>query len=185
MSKKGKAPDHDPETGEVAETEIDARGRVHRRRGLQYELEDYIERQTRRGYVGSLQTVSSVPMEPPLGYQRQPSIFDQMRAMVDLRVNAIREEMAGGNEKETLEEADDFDVGDDDDFQPSTPYEGNFDVSIKELLEAGNQVLRDRKEAADKRARPGARTAKESAEAEAPGAEGPVSGRSSEASPED
>lgn len=136
---------------------------IFNRRRRPEELEDYILRQTSRGYTGAMQTVSSVPMEPPIGYERRPSIFEQMKAMVDARVNAIREEMAGAHDLESLEEADDFEVGDPEDFHPSTPYEGNFDVSIKELLEAGAASLKAKKEAADKKARPAARTAEESA----------------------
>lgn len=64
--------------------------------------------------------LDSTPMEPPLGYISQPSMFDVMRKMISDRE---RELSAAGFE--TPEEADDFDV--DDDFDPSSPYEHNFD----------------------------------------------------------
>lgn len=158
----------DPETGEVLD--ISATEAVHRRRQRQYDLEDFIERQSRRGYVGALQTVSSVPMEPPIGYVKRENMFDQMKAMVEARIEALRLEMEGGNEMETLEEADDFEVGDPEDFHPSTPYEGNFDISVKELLQAGNESLLAKKEAQDKKARPAARTASEDQQAPPSGA---------------
>lgn len=64
--------------------------------------------------------LDSTPMEPPLGYVAQPSMFDVMRKMISDRE---RELSAAGFE--TPEEADDFDV--DDDFDPSSPYEHDFD----------------------------------------------------------
>lgn len=62
------------------------------------------------------------PMAPPVGYNRQPSLSEQIRAMV--RSERLAQEVAAAG-YETFEEADDFDVGDD--FEPSSPYEGNFD----------------------------------------------------------
>lgn len=66
------------------------------------------------------EVVSSTPMQPPLGYNPQPSMFDVMRKMISDHQKAL--ESAG---YETPEEADDFDV--DDDFDPSSPYEHSFD----------------------------------------------------------
>lgn len=64
--------------------------------------------------------LDSIPMEPPLGFKSQPSMFDVMRKMIADREREIAQ--AG---YETPEEADDFDV--DDDFDPTSPYEHNFD----------------------------------------------------------
>lgn len=186
MSKK-KSVDQtvDPETGELVDVTGDTSATpVFRRRARQYDLEDFIQRQTRRGYTGALQTVSSVPMEPPIGYVKRESVFEQMKAMVEARLDDLRREMEQGDELETLEEADDFEVGDPEDFHPSTPYEGNFDVSIKELLEAGNASLLAKKEEADKRARPAARTAPEPEKHSDPGAQAPSSSTSQRASPD-
>lgn len=63
-----------------------------------------------------------VPMEPPLGYRRTPSLAEQIR--MHIRSEALRRaaEEAG---YETFEEADDFDVGDD--YDPTSPYEEVFD----------------------------------------------------------
>jgi len=64
--------------------------------------------------------LDSTPMEPPLGYRKQPSMFDVMRKLI-----ADREFELSQAGFETPEEADDFDVQDD--FDPSSPYEHNFD----------------------------------------------------------
>lgn len=62
------------------------------------------------------------PIAPPVGYNRQPSLAEQIRAMV--RSERLRQE-AEAQGFETFEEADDFDVGDD--LDPSSPYEEVFD----------------------------------------------------------
>lgn len=64
------------------------------------------------------------PMQPPIGYNRQPSLAEQMRAMI-LSEQLAQEARAAGHE--TFEEADDFDVGDDFDAERHSPYEANFD----------------------------------------------------------
>lgn len=63
------------------------------------------------------------PMSPPVGYNRQPSLAEQMREMV--RDHKAMMALAGDDTVETFEEADDFDIGDDIDL--STPYEESFD----------------------------------------------------------
>lgn len=69
------------------------------------------------------------PMAPPVGYKRQPSLSEQIREMV--RSERLAADLDGLG-FETLEEADDFDVGDD--FDPSSPYEEVFDPTpISEL----------------------------------------------------
>lgn len=78
------------------------------------------------------------PMEPPLGYKEQPSIAQQIRDMVRSEQLRLAVEAEG---YETFEEADDFDVGDD--FDPTTPYENDFDPPIKEVVE---EVAKARKE---------------------------------------
>jgi len=66
--------------------------------------------------------VSNVPMAPPLGWKKQPSMIDHIRNLV--RSERLRQEVESAG-FETPEEADDFDVGDD--YDPSSPYEHNFD----------------------------------------------------------
>lgn len=69
------------------------------------------------------------PMQPPIGYNRQPSLAEQMRAMI-LSEKLAQEAAAAG--METFEEADDFDVGDDFDQERHSPYEANFDPMTPE-----------------------------------------------------
>lgn len=64
--------------------------------------------------------LSSVPMQPPVGFHREPSMFDVMRSMIAQHQKELSD--AGF---ESPDEADDFDV--DDDFDPTSPYEHNFD----------------------------------------------------------
>lgn len=64
--------------------------------------------------------LDSTPMQPPIGYNPQPSMFDVMRKMIADHQRELSE--AG---YESPEEADDFDVQDD--FDPSSPYEHDFD----------------------------------------------------------
>jgi hypothetical protein len=69
------------------------------------------------------------PVAPPVGYVKQPSLAEQIREMV--RSEKLRQaaEEAGA---ETFEEADDFEVGDD--YDPSTPYENDYDPPISEIV---------------------------------------------------
>lgn len=69
-----------------------------------------------------IETPDPTPMAPPLGYNKQPSMMENIRNLV--RSEALRQaaEAAGA---ETFDEADDFDVGDD--FEPASPYEEVFD----------------------------------------------------------
>jgi len=62
-----------------------------------------------------------VPMQPPVGYVKRPSIAEQMRAMI--QQVSYEASMAG---QETEEEANDFDV--DEDFEPESPWEHEFEV---------------------------------------------------------
>lgn len=76
----------------------------------------------RDALVNGMEVPSSIPMAPPVGYTRQPTLAERIRQMVrseHVRLAAIQ---AG---QETFEEADDFDVGDD--YDPASPYEETFD----------------------------------------------------------
>lgn len=66
----------------------------------------------------------STPMQPPVGYNRQPSLAEQIRAMVVSE--KLRAEAAAAG-LESFEEADDFEVGDDFEHLPASAYEANFD----------------------------------------------------------
>lgn len=119
---------------------------VFRRRSRQYDLEDYIERQKKRGYLGALQHVDPTPMAPPVGYQKSVPLHLQIREMV--RSEALRQ-AAESNDLETFEEADDFDIMDDDvPFDPKSPYENDFDPAIRDLLADGHKALEEKARAA-------------------------------------
>lgn len=79
------------------------------------------------------------PMEPPVGYSRQPSLSEQIREMV--RSEKLRQEAEAAG-METFEEADDFDVGDD--YDPTSPYENDFDPPIEEMKKAGYNSLKEK-----------------------------------------
>lgn len=68
---------------------------------------------------------SPMPVAPPIGYKRQESMFDIVRRMIS--EERVRQAFMQDG-LETPEEADDFDV--DDDFEPSSPYEHNFDPPL-------------------------------------------------------
>lgn len=71
--------------------------------------------------------VSSIPVAPPVGYERVPSMFDHMRTMI--KSEMLRQAM-GGDGMESFEEADDFDVDDDDLQFPQSPYETVFHEEV-------------------------------------------------------
>lgn len=62
--------------------------------------------------------VSPVPVAPPIGWKKTPSLTEQIRAMVRSEALRMAAEASGA---ETFEEADDFDV--EDDPSPVSPYE--------------------------------------------------------------
>lgn len=73
----------------------------------------------------------ATPMEPPIGYNPQPTLVEQMRAMIQgerLRMAA----MEGGFE--TFEEADDFEM-DEDPFPRSVHEVDEFSTPVRELKE--------------------------------------------------
>lgn len=87
------------------------------------------------------EVLDPTPMEPPLGWKRQPSLAEQIRDMVrseQLRAAAEAQGM------ETFEEADDFEV--DDDYDPSTPFENDFDPPIKEMIKDVERERANKKE---------------------------------------
>jgi len=84
------------------------------------------------------------PMEPPIGYNRQPSLAEQMR---QIYLHQRRLEL-DAQLSESIEEADDFDIPEDDIVIPQSPWENDRDPSIKELLKAGKEALAARVAAA-------------------------------------
>ena len=86
--------------------------------------------------------LDSTPMAPPVGHKKQPSMVELVREMVKSE-HLRRAALESGHE--TFEEADDFDVGDEDDM-PSSPHENEFDPPVSELLREGEKAKRDREE---------------------------------------
>lgn len=79
------------------------------------------------------------PVAPPIGYKRQPSMVEIVRAQI--RDHALAVALAEQG-VETFEEADDFDIGDD--YDPSTPYENDFDPPISEVFSEAQRAIQAR-----------------------------------------
>lgn len=79
-----------------------------------------------------------VPMAPPVGYNKQPSMMENIRSMI--RSEHLRQAaLAAG--AETFDEADDLDIDDADDYEPASPYENNFDPTpIPELRRRASEA---------------------------------------------
>lgn len=73
-----------------------------------------------------------VPLEPPIGYVDHVPLHEQIAAMVRLQLSADSEEV------ETEDEANDFDVADD--YDPSSPWELNFEPTVP-WAEAVRQIV--------------------------------------------
>lgn len=83
--------------------------------------------------------LDTTPIAPPVGFLEQPSMFEIVREMVRSEQFKAQMEAEG---LESFEEADDFDV--DDDFDPNTPYENDFDPSYQELKQAVEEDRRSK-----------------------------------------
>lgn len=85
------------------------------------------------------EVLDPVPLQPPLGYKRSPTLSEQILQQVR---HAKLEEAA--NVLETDEDADDFNVGDD--YEPLSKYENDHIPSVKELkrhAQALNEELKN------------------------------------------
>lgn len=78
---------------------------------------------TRQLDANGHEILNEIPLEPPVGYKRTPSLAEQIKAMI--RSERLREAL-DNPDAESFDEADDFDV-EDDPIDPSTPYEAVFD----------------------------------------------------------
>lgn len=111
------------------------------RKKPQLDLEDYLQKIKKAGLDESgHELVSSKPMQPPLGYKKQPSLAELVREMVQSEALRQKIESEGG---ETLEEFEDFDVEDEPEMM-SSPWENQHDPSLAELQAAGEAELRSR-----------------------------------------
>lgn len=73
-----------------------------------------------------------IPMAPPVGYKRQPTMVEHIRNIV--RSERLAQEMAAAG-FDTFEESEDFEVGDED-ADPASQWENDFDPPINEVREA-------------------------------------------------
>lgn len=87
----------------------------------QLDLVEEVARLTPRGH----EVPDPTPMAPPVGFKKQPSMIENIRAMVRSENLRLAAQQAG---METMDEADDFEVGDD--YDPSSPYEHDFDPPL-------------------------------------------------------
>lgn len=111
-----------------------------RRRPRQLSLEDYLAKLARKGLKpdGTVE-LDPVPLAPPVGYKKHPSMVEIVRDMV--RSQRLAEEAAAAGH-ETFEESEDFDI--DDEYRLESPWENEFDPPLVELLDAGRQVVAER-----------------------------------------
>jgi len=112
------------------------------------DVSDYAVKLKEKGLkLDGTMDVSNVPIAPPIGYKKQPSMVEIVRDMV--RSERLRQ-AALDSGHETFEEADDFDVGDDPDVLRS-PYENEFDPPVEELMRVGREELarREREKVAE------------------------------------
>lgn len=86
------------------------------------------------GWTG-LEVTDPKPMEVPVQF-RQSETLEQRMARI-LRSSELRAAVERHG-YETFEEADDFDVGDD--YDPSSPYERDFDIASVQEVDAGVRV---------------------------------------------
>lgn len=136
----------------------------------QLELEELIGARIREARLDprGREIPDPVPVAPPVGYKRQPSLAEQIRAMV--RSEKLRDEAQAAG-YETFEEADDFDVGDD--YEPNSPYEVDFDPTpVSELRRRAAADVQDGDPASPATPRQGAPQAPASGGGEA-GLDGP------------
>lgn len=78
-----------------------------------------------------------VPIAPPIGWFKQPSMFDQVRDMVRSEHLRLYAEAQGA---ESFEEANDFEV--EDEMFPTSPHEGEF-YSAEELQARRQAAFRE------------------------------------------
>lgn len=111
----------DPITGEITEHDP----------GRRYRIRDYFLDDLGR------EIPDPRPLQPPIGYKKQPSLFELVREATAREVALY----AANREPETFEESDDFDI--DDDIDPHSPWENDFDPpwsEVKQAIEASRKA---------------------------------------------
>lgn len=72
------------------------------------------------------------PRAIPSGFRRPETLAEQIQRMVRTHVSVAAEQSGADN----FEDADDFDTGDEEDDEPSTPYEMEFDPVLGREISA-------------------------------------------------
>lgn len=105
------------------------------RRPKQIDLEEYLLKLKSRGLApDGRQVPDPVPLAPPIGYKKQPSMVEIVREMV--RGERLKQAVLEAGH-ETFEEAEDFDVGDENAEELRSGFENDFDPPLSEILSAG------------------------------------------------
>ena len=127
---KVKVEDHDPDTGEVFDDDaVSPVEAVGKRLVFRTSIASYARKLFARGQdLLGREIPDEVPVAPPLGYIRQPSMVEHMREMV--RSELLRREALSAG-FESFDEADDFDVPDEDPLEFSGyEYEAVFEPPV-------------------------------------------------------
>jgi len=80
----------------------------------------------------------STPVALPVGYERPIPLGERIRSLI--RSEALKREVEAAG-AETFDEADDFEIPDDDTFDRATPYEDRFEPEVPGIS-AREQELR-------------------------------------------
>lgn len=113
------------------------------RRAPRLTLEQYAAKLLSRGlHPDGTPILDPVPMAPPIGYKKQPSMVEIVRDMV--RSERLAQE-AMAADKETFEESEDFDVGDEPGM-PASPWANDFDPPVHQARLALETEKRQREE---------------------------------------
>lgn len=89
--------------------------------------------------VGVNEVPDPTPMAIPIGFKRPETLAEQVRRLVRSEQLSSYARSQG---MESFEEAEDFDV--DDDFDPRTPYELEFDPAVGKEITRGEKQHLDR-----------------------------------------
>ena len=108
------------------------------RRSDPLSVEEYFKKLQDKGLnPDGTQILDPVPMAPPIGYKKHPSMVEIVRDMV--RSEKLAQEAAASG-RETFEESEDFDVPDEPALMPS-PWTNDFDPPLEEILAAGREAM--------------------------------------------
>ncbi|UOF79229.1 hypothetical protein [Microviridae sp.] len=103
-------------------------------KGLEVEPKSYKSNTGRLDERGR-ELLDGRPMEPPVGYNPQPSLMEKIRKMV--HDAQVQRDLAKAG-VETFDEANDFDVGDD--YDPTSPWEQYYEPTPFERFIADKEA---------------------------------------------